>query len=90
MSDLSTQRRFVSPLPGDTIESIAARELPDLSTEDAIAKFSSRNLHIFLMRQPHGLVTGSDVVFVEPPQVEGGSMTLLQNEDLGAQEGDRA
>lgn len=67
MVELSPQRRFISPQPGDTVESIAARELSDLPLEDAVSALSSWNLHIFLMRQPHGLVTGSDVVFLEPP-----------------------
>ncbi|XOV82241.1 MAG: hypothetical protein ACFHXK_15430 [bacterium] len=65
---LSPQRRFVSPQPGDTIETIAARELPDLALEEAVSQLTSWNLHIFLMRSPHGLITGSDVVFLEPPQ----------------------
>ena len=67
---LSPQRKFISPQPGDTIEIIAAREMPDMPSEDAIAALTSWNLHIFLMRTPHGLVTGSDVVFVEAPQTD--------------------
>jgi hypothetical protein len=65
---LSPQRKFISPQPGDTIESIAAREMPDLALDEAVAQLTSWNLHIFLMRSPHGLITGSDVVFLEPPQ----------------------
>lgn len=65
---LAPQRKFISPQPGDTIETIAARELPELAREDAVAQLTSWNLHIFLMRSPHGLITGSDVVFLEPPQ----------------------
>ena len=79
MSDgthLSRQRRFVAPLPGDTIESIAMRELPDMSVEDAMAAIQGWNLHIFLMRNPAGMITGSDVVFVEPP-VEGDGNTVF-------------
>ena len=67
---LSTQRKFISPQIGDTIETIAARELPDMNAEDAVAALTSWNLHIFLMRTPHGMVTGSDVVFVEAPQTD--------------------
>ncbi len=78
-TQLSRQRKFVFPLPGDTIESIAARELPDLPAEEAVQQLTSWNLHIFLMRQPHGLVTGSDVVFVEAPLVDA-PMTMLRNE----------
>lgn len=73
---LSRQRRFVAPLPGDTIESIAERELPDMSVEDAIAAIQGWNLHIFLMRNPAGMITGSDVVFIEPP-IEGDGNTVF-------------
>ncbi len=78
--ELSPQRRFISPLPEDTIETIAARELPDVPLEEAVQNVTSWNLHIFLMRQPHGLVTGSDVVFIEAPQVESQNM-MLPRED---------
>lgn len=64
---LSQQRRYVLPSVGDTLASIAARELPDLAPEQAMSELQSWNLHIFMMRQPPGLLTGSDVVFVEPP-----------------------
>ena len=67
-NSLEHQRKFISPIPGDTVETIAARELAQMPLADAIAALTSWNLHIFLMRQPHGLVTGSDVVFVEAPQ----------------------
>ena len=65
---LPPQRKFISPQPGDTIESIAAREMPHLALQEAVSQLTSWNLHIFLMRSPHGLITGSDVVFLEPPQ----------------------
>lgn len=64
---LSQQRRYVLPQVGDTLASIAARELPELTPEQAMGELQSWNLHIFMMRQPPGLLTGSDVVFVEPP-----------------------
>jgi hypothetical protein len=64
---LSRQRRFILPLPGDSLAAIAARELPGLSAEDAMQQLEAWNLHIFLMRRPAGLLTGCDVVFVEPP-----------------------
>ena len=75
-NSLEQQRKFISPLPGDTVETIAARELADLPAEEAVAQLSSWNLHIFLMRQPHGLITGSDVVFIEPPQHATGNMMV--------------
>lgn len=64
---LSRQRRFILPAPGDTLESIAARELPELALAAAMERLQAWNLHIFLMRRPAGLLTGCDVVFVEPP-----------------------
>jgi hypothetical protein len=64
---LSRQRRFILPVPGDTLEAIASRELPDLEAAAAMERLQAWNMHIFLMRRPAGLLTGSDVVFVEPP-----------------------
>ena len=65
---LSRQRRFVTPGPGETVEQLATRALPDQILEDAVTRIKSWNLHIFAMRRPPGLLLGSDVVFVEPPQ----------------------
>ncbi|WP_397414178.1 hypothetical protein [Phenylobacterium sp.] len=64
---LSRQRRFVTPGPGETIEALAARALPDQPVAEAVDAIRSWNLHIFAMRRPPGLLLGSDVVFVEPP-----------------------
>ena len=64
---LSRQRRFVSPLPDETLEQLAARALPDQPLAAAMDLIRSWNLHIFVMRRPPGLLLGSDVVFVEPP-----------------------
>jgi hypothetical protein len=64
---LTTQRRFVTPEPDETVEHLAARALPAEALEDAVAHIQSWNLHIFAMRRPRGLLLGSDVVFVEPP-----------------------
>jgi hypothetical protein len=63
---LSPQRRFVTPAPDETVEALAARAMPGVP--DAVDKIQSWNLHIFAMRRPRGLLLGSDVVFVEPPQ----------------------
>lgn len=63
---LSKQRRFVTPRPGETLEELAARALPGES--DGADRIKSWNLHIFAMRRPAGLLLGSDVVFIEPPQ----------------------
>ena len=65
---LSPQRRFVSPLPDETIEQLAARAMPGEPLQASVDKIKSWNLHIFAMRRPPGLFTGSDVIFVEPPR----------------------
>ncbi|MEM7097259.1 MAG: hypothetical protein AAF541_03295 [Pseudomonadota bacterium] len=83
---LSTQRKFISPQPGDTIETIAARELPEMDSQEAVASLTSWNLHIFLMRQPNGMITGSDVVFVEPPLVQG-NMTMMPDAEAAHRDG---
>ncbi|HEY0650694.1 hypothetical protein [Phenylobacterium sp.] len=68
---LSRQRRFVTPGPGETVEQLAARALPDEPLEAAVDRIKSWNLHVFAMRRPPGLMLGSDVVFVEPPVSNG-------------------
>lgn len=63
---LSRQRRHVSASPGEDLEAIARRCLPDHRLEDALRDLQSWNLHLFA-RQPSGVVLGADVVFLEPP-----------------------
>jgi hypothetical protein len=63
---LSKQRRFVTPAPDETVEQLAARALP--GEDAAVDRIRSWNLHIFALRRPPGLLLGSDVVFMEPPQ----------------------
>jgi hypothetical protein len=70
---LSRQRRFILPQPGDSLAAIAARELPALDAAEAMQQLEAWNLHIFLMRRPAGLLTGCDVVFVEPPLATAGA-----------------
>jgi len=65
--DLSQQRAFASPSPGDDWRAIAARFLPDEPADAAIEKLKSWNLHL-LVRNPPGEFTGSDVIFVEAPR----------------------
>ncbi|HLI66905.1 MAG TPA: hypothetical protein VKU90_11125 [Caulobacteraceae bacterium] len=67
---LTPQRRFVTPLPDETVEALAARALPGEAVESAVERIKSWNLHIFAMRRPRGLMLGSDVVFVEPPRTQ--------------------
>jgi hypothetical protein len=65
---LTVQRRFVTPGPDETVEQLAARAMPGEPLEAAVERIKGWNLHIFAMRKPRGLLLGSDVVFVEPPQ----------------------
>ena len=64
---LSRHRRFVTPQADETLETLAARALPDEPLASAIDQIKSYNMHIFVLRRPAGLLLGSDVVFVEPP-----------------------
>jgi len=67
---LSRQRRWTSPQAGDTLASIAARELSQLSPEEAAKQLGSWNLHLMvrpLPGLPPGQLLGSDVVYLEPP-----------------------
>lgn len=61
-------RRFVHPRPGDTLETIAARELPALTPQRAAEELLSWNLHLAnrIVGQVKG-VLASDIVYVEPP-----------------------
>jgi len=65
--ELSRQRRFVTPEPGEDWNALAQRALPGEPVEAAIARIRSWNLHL-LARIPPGQFLGSDVVFVEPPR----------------------
>jgi hypothetical protein len=65
---LSRQRRFVTPGPDETIDELARRAMPDAPVESAVDQIKSWNLHVFALRRPPGLMLGSDVIFVEPPQ----------------------
>lgn len=63
-----TYRRFVQPEAGDTLASIAARELPGEPAPAALERLVSWNLH--LANRIVGSVDvllGSDIVYVEPP-----------------------
>lgn len=65
---LSRQRRFLTPVAGETLDDMAARALPDLPRQEAADRLRSWNLHVFSLRKPAGLLLCSDVIFVEPPQ----------------------
>jgi hypothetical protein len=65
-----TGRRFTTPAPGEDWPAIARRTLPELAESAAIERLKSWNLHLFA-RIPPGQILGSDVIFLEPPQVPG-------------------
>jgi len=60
-------RRWTQPEPGDTLESIAARELSQLAPADALRSLQSWNLHLMLRPFPRGSLIGADIVYLEPP-----------------------
>ena len=72
--DLTLQRKSIFPENGDNWKTIAARALPELSLEDAVAALQSWNLHVF-MRASIGIaadaeqhpVLPSDIIFIEAP-----------------------
>ena len=59
---IAPSRRFLTPLPEETVEAIAVRAS---APADDIQRW---NPHIFATRRPPGLITGSDIVFIEPPR----------------------
>lgn len=69
--ELTRQRRFVAPQPGDTWETLARRALPTESVDAAIEQLKSWNLQLFARVTP-GEFLGSDVIFVEPPLARNG------------------
>lgn len=71
--ELSAQRRFTTPLPGEDWEAIAGRVMPGAPTTEAIERLKSWNLHL-LARMPSGVFTGCDVLFVEAPRQPGASL----------------
>ncbi|MFN3258400.1 MAG: hypothetical protein ACE37B_22190 [Ilumatobacter sp.] len=56
-------RRFVSPEPGEDLESVATRVLPE--TSDPVNQLLSWNLHLAARRGR--VLLPSDIVFTEPP-----------------------
>jgi hypothetical protein len=64
--ELSRQRRFVTPDPGDSWETLAQRALPGEPIAAAVDHLKSWNLQLFARVTP-GEFLGSDVIFVEPP-----------------------
>ena len=71
---LSQIRRSVHPGGDETWESIAQRELGDLSPAEAVQKLQSWNLHVFMRPKARigtaragNPILPSDVIFLEAP-----------------------
>ena len=61
-------RRWIQPAVGDTLASVAVRELPGLPEAEALRALQSWNLHIVLRPGMQGALIGADVVWLEPPR----------------------
>lgn len=71
---LPPARNYVRPLPEDTWETIAARELTDMPEEEASGVLQSWNFHVFMRPAPPtdspragNPILPSDIIFLEPP-----------------------
>lgn len=71
---LAPARKYVRPLPEDTWDSIAARELTELPADDASGVLQSWNFHVFMRPAPPedspragNPILPSDIIFLEPP-----------------------
>lgn len=61
-------RRAARPREGDTFESLAARELPELESEEAVARLAAWNPHLGRLFGSAGRpLLVSDLVYLEPP-----------------------
>ena len=69
---LPPARRCCRPRAGDTLETIADRELPELPREEAIASLRAWNPHLGGLRRNFQYVLVSDVVFLEAGTTERG------------------
>ena len=63
---LSPTRRSCRPQPNDTLETLAARELPELPVDEAVALLKEWNPHLGFGRRNFQYLLVSDLVFVEP------------------------
>jgi hypothetical protein len=75
MATLKETRKSIFPMGKDTWESIALRELPDMTSKEAIPILQSWNLHVFMRpaaaknsTRAGNPILPSDVIFVAPPQ----------------------
>ena len=65
---VGVHRRYINPLPGDTLTSLAARELPGVVGGDQ--QLLSWNMHLAMRVFPVGKpgeVLPSDIIYLEPP-----------------------
>jgi hypothetical protein len=74
---LTQVRKTVLPKPEDTWDILAARDLPDIESSQAVNMLQSWNLHVFMRpAAPEGSPQAgkpflpSDMVFVEAPKSE--------------------
>lgn len=74
MSELARIRKSIFPVASDSWESIAARELPEIATADAVGMLQSWNLHVFMRpaaaegsARAGNPILPSDIIFVEAP-----------------------
>lgn len=69
MVELAQARKFVRPLASEDWSAIAARMLPQVDSEEAVAQLQSWNFHVFM--RPTGAdghpILPSDIIFVEAP-----------------------
>jgi hypothetical protein len=69
------QRRSTHPVAGETWEDIAARELRETASEEAVTQLQSWNLHVFARRviddatgEMGNPILPSDIIFLEGPK----------------------
>jgi hypothetical protein len=72
LKPLPPARRSCRPRAGDTLETIAARELPGVPRETAVASLREWNPHLGGLRRNFQYVLVSDVVFLEGGATEQG------------------
>jgi hypothetical protein len=67
---LASQRSFIRPQASDDWSAIAARELPEVESGEAVEQLQSWNFHVFMRAaNPDGSqILPSDIIFVEAPK----------------------
>lgn len=61
-------RRYVSPVQGETLESLAARELPELGIDKAVVSLRTWNPHLIAgLDFGNSTLIVSQIVYLEPP-----------------------